>query len=873
MFTDQNTGIAVWLEHRGEIKSEEKEPSIKFINGTNKVSSVKIYEQSKYAETREPDHWYYRTEIFNCELWGYDEEGNEVQLGRTWGGYLNTNISEQESAWMRERIPKCSNGWTLNDRFTTSHTFSRELLKTVFGVDDETFDRAWHIRKVGVIITYQTDANLQPKAGTTNSVRFENIDWSGEVPRIGNVIVEDARFNGYKDDFKTRVQKINLRPGQQPPQKIQPPLQEEQPQQPQLPSVGSGEALLTEKRISKIFDLQSLGVKKDITFSYDSYGTCCHTYCDEDSCWTVCYDRSSPVDDQYQYVVKHTGIANTLAVLMNQTFSPRYKETNIKTPPPSPGYSSGTSNISFGPNMYLDFYRGKDKPTLASYKEPASHELVTKAGFKIGKTPIDVRNTSGGYTDTIGFRMDKSAEGDYSTTYAAPCCGSTATRIHQTAGLVFNLGLTVQTYLGGGANAGAPSLRGQPGQELKIGGITFNNTNQIVAQQTIKFYPYIQMAYDKFISEADDAGQETLGVNVLAQHESTIKPYNMLELGWANSKPNESLNITSNQWSTHARAVNKYGKNNVLPGGAVYTLDTKNNQTRVGMRTWEIYLPDSLLGAVTAGGDLSRNKTGKFHEQATRSLDTTDVVQYVSNNPNASNAFSGVELQHKPGQIVYGNKTSSYDKYWLKRGVSINVTGNNRANLDILENKLVTSVDYKIRSDVNGNVYVEKSTNGGGSWSLLQSISKKQGISTFTNQEVKTLDEKTKLVTAYLEGIDRNKGNDPTVGNGPAWYNEAWDGICVTMNERVITIGFKNPNIRSVALDPKLTPLSSSLQDMFTKFYMSQFRADKRSYSNLDKPNGYLGDFHGQPGILPNYFNMYVSKKFWIPNATVMDLD
>lgn len=869
-------GVLGKFLYRGEIRAEHKKPDVKTseVDGVERFDRVSIFEQSKYGE-REVDHDYYRTVAYAMMLVEEDQNGNLIPLTSgnlndytTWWQYDNWTISVNESEIMRNAI-ESTPGWSLNDRYVIEQVFDRNFFKSRPMIDDEILDRADYLLKVGIIELYNSGADGKQYI-IKGGVSFRNIDWKPEVPQCQNVVIDLASFRSLQSDFLTRIQKIPLTYKKD---KLKPPTQEEESPQIQLPAQGSGNALLSEKRISRIFDLGTLGAKKDITFSYSSYGSCCHTYCDDEGCWTVCYDRSIPKDDQYQYVVKHTGIANTLAVLMNQTFTPRYKGMNIKTPPPYPGFSTYTTNISFGPNMWLDFYRGKDKPTLASYKEPENHELVTKAGFKRGKTPQESRNTSGGYTDTIGFRMDKSAEGDYSTTYAAPCCGSTATRIHQTAGLVFNLGLTVQTYLGGGANVGAPSLQGQPGQELKIGGITFNNTNQIVAQQTIKFYPYIQMAYDKFISEADDAGQETLGVNVLAQHESTIKPYNMLELGWANSKPNESLNITSNQWSTHARAVNKYGKNNVLPGGAVYTLDTKNNQTRVGMRTWEIYLPNSLLGAVTSGGDLNRDRTGKFYEQAQRSLDTTDVVQYIYNNPNAGNAFSGVELKHQPGQKVYGNTTSNYDKYWLKRQQSIDVTGNNRANLDILENRKVADVDYKIRSDINGDVYVEKSTNGGSSWSLLQKISKTQGVDAFNNTEIKTLDEKTKLVTAYLNGIDRNKGNDPSVGNGPAWYNEAWDGICVHMSEWIITIGFKNPGIRSVALDPKLTPMSNSLEDMFKVFYLSQFRTDVRSYYQQGKPNGYLGDFHGQPGILPNYQNLYMSRKFWIPNATVMDLD
>lgn len=97
---------------------------------------------------------------------------------------------------------------------------------------------------------------------------------------------------------------------------------------------------------------------------------------------------------------------------------------------------------------------------------------------------------------------------------------------------------------------------------FKIGNITFNNVKgySIVHSDYIKFYPYVQMAYDRFDSGNDNARVVTEGINVLAQHESAIRPVEYVEIGWYNPKPSESLVINSNMWSTHVRAVNAHGK-------------------------------------------------------------------------------------------------------------------------------------------------------------------------------------------------------------------------------------------------------------------------------------------------------------------------
>ncbi|MDN5300928.1 MAG: hypothetical protein PWQ60_442 [Thermoanaerobacteraceae bacterium] len=628
-----------------------------------------------------------------------------------------------------------------------------------------------------------------------------------------------------------------------------------------------GDLVLSEKRITKVFDLSKFGLPT-FTFSYDSAGRHRHTD-DEGDAYYV--ERSKPVDDKYKYVIGISEELNKLAVATSgDKFSPRFNGTNIKEG--IANWNGGKDRVT--PNLYFMVWRGKDLPTLADYKEPEKHPLLA-LGLKRGHIPQTTRNNQGGYTENLKIKLGQSAGGDYSTTFACLECGDTRTQTHITNDkAVYDLTVGVKSFIGS-PNTGNKTSDYKT-ETFTAGGITFKNVKGFAIPHDImiKFYPYIQMAYDMFDNAGDEASYKTYAVNVLAQHLSAMKVNDYIEVGWYNPNPSMSLTINSNQWSTYVRAVEAFGKNSVLPGGALYSLTTGNSPTKVGIRTWQVYVPDDLRQYLVEGQEFSYDRASKadndFAAQVKNTLDTLDVVQYVSNNPKADNAFGGVEILAKGGQSIYGNTTSSYDKYWLRRGTPQNSNYANEADLDVLdEDKTVTF--YRVRADVNGNVYIEKSTNGS-SWTTLDKLSKTEGVGALTNAEAKGLDARTKIITNFVLALDRNKGNDSTVSNGPGWYNEAWDGIYVMRVDRVYTVGFGSPKVRSVALDVKLTPPLDSAAGIFTRYYLSQFKVNEKSYLRADKPNGYLGNFNGKDVILPNMDLMYVSRKFWIPNCTVMDL-
>lgn len=434
----------------------------------------------------------------------------------------------------------------------------------------------------------------------------------------------------------------------------------------------------------------------------------------------------------------------------------------------------------------------------------------------------------------------------------------------------------------------------------QVQGFPINNT------RTIEFYPYVEMLYDT------TTGLQDQKINVLGGHKSTLVPQDYVEIGYlpkaANGETSTGLLLQSKQWSTHQAALSLAGgaKNKVLPGGAIYRLTTPgggsagNTRTKVAMSSWLTFLPGDTINATIAGKDVyngteQNKKNEELYKQVLRSLNSLDVLQIVEGEQ---------VLQEKAGtqkvKNTSGQPTSKDPKYWLKQNeqdgkdattidnaILINSVKTNEADLDIIttaENRIY----YRIYSKVDGSVYVTKSTTSQadtaeGKGQILGKITKTQGLNELLaqNDEIKALNNRTKLVENYLLSIDRNIGNDETVEGGPTWYNEAFDGICVVRINKVMEVGFKDKDAssaaRTAALDPKLQPPRKSQSDLYKAKVKSWFETDK--HTNLSTEAGYVGSFNanntGGGTVKINIQNMngiYKSKEFWIPNASVMDL-
>lgn len=626
----------------------------------------------------------------------------------------------------------------------------------------------------------------------------------------------------------------------------------------------TGDMVISQKNITKAFNLDDIGGKPSMRFRYNSAGR--HRHKDGDGN-TYYVNRSSPVDSSYEYFIEYVNQLDELEIGIDGDFAVRYNGANEKSGHAS--WNGGSNSIT--PNMFFVAWRGKDIPTIANYKHESNP--LADLGVPIGKVPQVERNTEGGYQEDVDIELGKGSKGDYNTKFACSECGNSMSQKHRTNNVEYKSTLGVQTFIGAyglGNIASSHSIN-----SINAGGVTFNKAKgfSIPNNELIKFYPYVQMTYDLPATNADGSGINTQDINVLAAHESAIKPNDYVEVGWVNPR-NESLNLNSTQWSTHGRSVSVWGSNSVLPGGAVYRLDTKGPKTKVVATTWQHYVDGNELGALTAGAgkytlNNARNKNNSFKDQVKQTLDTLDVVQYVFNNPKG-NTFSGIELTMKPGQDVYGNKTSQDSKYRLRRGTPANSYYANEADIDVISEQTINTY-YKVKADINGDVSVLKSNNGS-SWTYIQVLNKNQTVANITNLEAKALEDRTKLVSNVINALERGKGNDTSASNGPNWYNEAFDGICVLKTDNIMDIGFKMAPVKSNVLDVKLCPLKKSKSDAFMKFYVSQFRLNEKSYTRTGKGNGYLGTFNGVDISIPQMENMYKSKKFYIPNATVMDL-
>ena len=627
----------------------------------------------------------------------------------------------------------------------------------------------------------------------------------------------------------------------------------------------SGDLILAENMVTKSFTLTDINpTLSKFTFSYDSAGTHTHWGSSLVNGVSVPYsysvNRDRGVDTSYKYVIKPSNGLNANAITLTGIFNLK-NNTNVLSG--TARWDGGSTTMT--PNFYFDTWRAKDLPTLASYKENSNNPLVAVLGLGIDKVPKNARNAQGGYTENIYMVLKQSTEdyADYITQFT--CGDSPRTQYHTSSDSAeYSAMLGVKTYIGvaNNGNIGTNFVS----NSFTAQGINFTRAKGHATQsgKLIKFYPYVQMGYQL-------PGGNVTNVNVLAGHESIIRPIDYVEVGWVNPNVNNSLTLNSNQWSTYARAVSKWGKNNVLPGGAIYTLDTKTNKTKVAVTTWQAYVHNSLLPAITDGStyytlDAAVARDNDVNSQVKASLEALDVVQYVDRDSTKSNAFGGIKLNAAGGQDVYGNKTSNDAKYWLKRGTSAGSPNANEADIDIVAESGKTRTFYKVTADVNGNVVISESTNGT-NWATLQTLTRAQTIANITNAKVKALDDRTKIVSNFITALDRNQGSDPA-----AWYNEAWDGVMVVKTDTVYDVGFNKPVTRSAALDPKLTPVKASTSDIFNKAYISQFRLNQKSAIHTNRPDGYVARFNGTDIIIPDMHNMYQSRPFYIPNATVMDL-
>ena len=445
-------------------------------------------------------------------------------------------------------------------------------------------------------------------------------------------------------------------------------------------------------------------------------------------------------------------------------------------------------------------------------------------------------------------------------------------------------GNTIVYGLWGKANTGdtAPS---NEAQQFKLDGV---NESQQKMKSTfeshdkfIQYYPYYKMKY------VLDLGSGEKDAILTSENLSKTLRVNRVDVSVSQTSSGIPIDLTSTQWSIHSgaqRLIHDKGngdKDSLLPSGAIYNLQMKggdNNGVWVKFRTYQTVVDDADKVKLADGSDNktlseAKVKSNTFMEQAKKSLDNYEIVMLGSKgfaNENTVkgewNQITGAAKKNKP----LGSELASDDKYKLEA----NTGKANASDLDVL-NTVNYNITWKLTSDADGNVKVYKNN------SEVAGINKAQSISQLIsgNTELTTLDDRTKIVTNFVNSLDRNKGKDRNV---KSWYNEGFESIVVYEHDFAFLMGFGNNNpIRSAALNIKLNGYLNSRQEMFTEDDLEntartfQFRTSKKSVISeaSGKPDGWVGDFEGLVVTIPQIDSLLTTKLFYTSNTTVMDLN
>lgn len=473
-------------------------------------------------------------------------------------------------------------------------------------------------------------------------------------------------------------------------------------------------------------------------------------------------------------------------------------------------------------------------------------------------------------------------------------------------------------------------------------GRSSTNSALYTVKQTakIEFYPYVKMSYMitkdniNFPGYTEPNASNGRTVYMLSDKKSTILPTNSIEVSWYNNAQADGgygLQMTSAQWSVHNRAVQGddgwQGPNQVLPGGALYQLKTKDTETYIktityntlvekDSRTWinvtdpSKYTTDSII-----------KSTQDYLNEAKNVIENFRIVQWVSKDIGAETAWQNASTSVKISaggeslsNLGLPGKASTDSKYLLVNGTDKQAV--NEADLDIEREYYQTTV-YKGFTDVKGDIYIaaltvdtenkmidqatldklvnllkpvcgtniQNSLSGLSdkmTYSIVKIGSKADKTATILNNlqsssqynYLYTLDLKTKFITNLINSVERNTGDDTrnaTWTTDGKWYNEAFDGVYEVVQSATFKVGLGIPSLRTAVLDPNLCPAKASTSQIFTNAFKSQFCIDSKSTAALDEDDGYIGTYEGIKVYLPDLTTMYISRPFYIPNANVQD--
>lgn len=544
-------------------------------------------------------------------------------------------------------------------------------------------------------------------------------------------------------------------------------------------------------------------------------------------------------------------------------------------------------------------WRGTDKPRILS-----GPKEMSGAG----------RAENGATTQKFLVKMvDDASKGDRQTTSTCSYCGASLTVNHSTTYTRdYPANITIKTYRGVAKPTGSETSTSNFILPMLISNnTTYHASGRMIQSSTpVTFYPTIRMTWQN-VSQYGSKND----ASVRSEQISTLIPNNYAEAGWFNesyesNKP--TMNLKSNQWSTHVRATQPDSKikdsdtwrgiNQVLPGGAIYGLDIPESaNTKLKLATWQFFIPSSEQSKFQSGAsEYSLSSAIQHHkdyvDEAKKVLESYRVVQWVNDDVSAEYAWSpGGVLINGPSSSLTGleglsGNASTEDKYYLRPNpVESNPPTGNRGDLDILDEQL-KNVFIKCYSDTSGNIYLAYAFDEGSivgakgikicdkktTWQQIKSGAIKSNIDSALPHSLAGLEEKTYFVTNFVKSIERNTGNDSSASWAPdgKWYNEAFEAVYMVYQETNLEVGFATPKQRTAALDPKLCPINTGRADLYSKAFLSQFRIQPLSDSGIasGQNNWFVAKFRGVPILMQDLEDVYVTRKFYIPNVNVQDL-
>ena len=313
----------------------------------------------------------------------------------------------------------------------------------------------------------------------------------------------------------------------------------------------------------------------------------------------------------------------------------------------------GFSNLSDFGASNLEGYRAENDHPGTKLRFTIKYNFGFASGADYTRkvwAKFNVRNTTTGAVTTTT---------KYLTLTTYPINGSSSVNGNDTRIDNLDQGVKVQVYAGksGRTDAGATN---QNINGTDTGTWQYWSGNKATADGTVSFYPYIKMQTQSDVNIASGVSKPEIynkGVYVLGQYKRSITPvsYGGIKYNLAvnNTTPvdpdgklnaaNGLINVTSDQWSTHASADNRTKHGAVLPGGATMNISVPDsNRQQIVVESYVPMLIGTGREQVTKTGgsdgglkDVSAlSEIQKIHANyavsVSKSLESLNLDQWIS---------------------------------------------------------------------------------------------------------------------------------------------------------------------------------------------------------------------------------------------------